>query len=137
VTEEYGETRILPKSHNGHIVPDNMFDISRTTFASGSAGTCLVFESRLWHATGANTAKDGERPVILQFHVRHFVQPQENFTLSVAKEVEPMLCDAAKQTMGFKVTAALGGIEWCQPVYVFVFLDFHLTNGNIGSQVSK
>ncbi|KAJ4374014.1 hypothetical protein N0V83_002753 [Neocucurbitaria cava] len=89
VNEENGGTRILPKSHNGLVAPDNMFDIAGTMFASGPAGTCLVFESRLWHATGPNVAKEGEgeRPVILQFYVRHFVRPQENFTLSVDEEV--------------------------------------------------
>ncbi|KAF2122237.1 hypothetical protein BDV96DRAFT_482772 [Lophiotrema nucula] len=115
VNEENGGTRILPKSHNGLVAPDNIFDIAGTTFASGPAGTCLVFESRLWHATGPNVAKDGERPVILQFYVRHFVRPQENFTLSVTPEVVAKASDAAKQAMGFRVTATLGGVEGFRP----------------------
>ncbi|KAF2472750.1 PhyH-domain-containing protein [Lindgomyces ingoldianus] len=115
VNEENGGTRILPKSHNGLVAPDNMFDITGTTFASGPAGTCLVFESRLWHATGPNVAKEGERPVILQFYVRHFVRPQENFTLSIATDVEAKLGDAAKQALGFRVTATLGGVEGFRP----------------------
>jgi len=115
VNEENGGTRILPKSHNGLVAPDNMFDIAGTTFASGPAGTCLVFESRLWHATGPNVAKEGERPVILQFYVRHFVRPQENFTLSVAPDVETKLSDVAKQAMGYRVTATLGGVEGFRP----------------------
>lgn len=115
VNEENGGTRILPKSHNGLVAPHNMFDIAGTTFAAGPAGTCLVFESRLWHATGPNVAKEGERPVILQFYVRHFVRPQENFTLSGDPEVEKKLSDAAKQAMGFRVTATLGGVEGFRP----------------------
>lgn len=115
VNEGNGGTRLLPKSHNGLIAPSSLFDIHGTAFASGPAGTCLVFESRLWHATGPYTAKDGERPVILQFYVRHFVRPQENFTLSVAPEVEPRLSYKMKQAMGFRVTATLGGVEGFQP----------------------
>jgi ectoine hydroxylase-related dioxygenase (phytanoyl-CoA dioxygenase family) len=115
VNEENGGTRILPKSHNGLIAPDNMFDIAGTAFASGPAGTCLIFESRIWHATGPNVAKEGERPVILQFYVRHFVRPQENFTLSVTPEVEAKLTDRAKQALGFRVTATLGGVEGFRP----------------------
>lgn len=115
VNEENGGTRILPKSQNGLVAPDNLFDIAGTTFASGPAGTCLVFESRLWHATGPNVAADGERPVLLQFYVRHWVRPQENFTLSVAPEVEARLTDKMKQALGFRVTATLGGVEGFRP----------------------
>lgn len=115
VNEENGGTRILPKSHNGLVAPDNMFDIAGTMFASGPAGTCLVFESRLWHATGPNVAEEGERPVILQFYVRHFVRPQENFTLSVDEEVRGRLSYMAKQALGFRVTATLGGVEGFRP----------------------
>jgi hypothetical protein len=115
VNEGNGGTRLLPKSHNGLIAPGSLFDIDGTTFASGPAGTCLVFESRLWHATGPFTTKEGERPVILQFYVRHFVRPQENFTLSVAPEVEKLLTYKMKQAMGFCVTATLGGVEGFQP----------------------
>jgi Phytanoyl-CoA dioxygenase (PhyH) len=115
VTEENGGTRILPRSHKGLVAPMNLHDIGGTIAAQGPAGTCLVFESRLWHATGPNTAASGERPVILQFYVRHFVRPQENFTLSVLPEVEAKLTRAAQQALGFTVTATLGGVEGFRP----------------------
>ena len=115
VTEENGGTRILPRSHTGRVAPTNLHSIAGTIAAQGPAGTCLVFESRLWHATGPYTASDGERPVILQFYVRHFVRPQENFTLSVLPEVEGRLTLAAKQALGFVVTATLGGVEGFRP----------------------
>ncbi|KAF1815820.1 hypothetical protein P152DRAFT_390040 [Eremomyces bilateralis CBS 781.70] len=115
VNEENGGTRILPQSHNGLVAPDNLFDNAGTTFASGPAGTCLVFESRVWHATGPNIAQGGERPVILQFYVRHFVRPQENFTLSVTPEVEARMTAKMKQACGYRVTATLGGVEGFRP----------------------
>lgn len=53
--------------------------------------------------------------MILQFYVRHFVRPQENFTLSVLSEVEARLSRAAQQALGFTVTATLGGVEGFRP----------------------
>jgi ectoine hydroxylase-related dioxygenase (phytanoyl-CoA dioxygenase family) len=44
----------------------------------GPAGTVLVFESRLWYATGPNRMTSGERPVVLLFFMRSFVRPQAN-----------------------------------------------------------
>jgi hypothetical protein len=101
----------LPRLYDGLVTPDNMFDIAGTAFASWPADTYLIFETRLWHTTGRNVAKEGERPVILQLYVRHIVRPQENFTLSVAPEVESNLSDAARQAMGYTVTATLCGLE--------------------------
>lgn len=61
VTEENGGTRVLVGSHKGRIAPRDMFDTSGTVAAEGPPGTALIFDSRLWHCTGANTAKEGER----------------------------------------------------------------------------
>ncbi|KUI70459.1 hypothetical protein VM1G_06003 [Cytospora mali] len=111
ITEENGGTRVFPGSHLGQIAPNDLFTVEGTAAAEGPAGTALVFESRLWHATGPNRAKSGERPVILMFFMRSFIRQQENNFLSLRKDVEAKLSDRQKRLLGFYTTGALGGIE--------------------------
>lgn len=111
VTAENGGTRVFPGSHIGAIAPDDPFNIDGTVAAEGPAGTALVFESRLWHATGPNTMTSGERPVILMFFMRSFIRQQENNFLSIRPEVEATMSDRVRRMFGWCTDGAFGGIE--------------------------
>ncbi|KKY26998.1 putative phytanoyldioxygenase [Phaeomoniella chlamydospora] len=111
VTEKNGGTRVFPGSHLGPIAPDDPFNIDGTIAAEGPAGTALVFESRLWHATGPNRETSGERPVILMFFMRSFIRQQENNFLSIRPEVEATMSDRVRKMLGYCTTGALGGVE--------------------------
>ncbi|KAI8169549.1 Dioxygenase [Colletotrichum sp. SAR 10_70] len=111
ITEKNGGTRVFPASHLGQIAPDDLFTVDGTIAAEGPAGTALVFDSRLWHATGPNREEAGERPVILMFFMRSFIRQQENNFLSLRKDVEAKLSDRIKRMLGFYTTGALGGLE--------------------------
>lgn len=111
VTKANGGTRIFPGSHIGPIAPDDIFDLEGSVAAEGPAGTALVFESRIWHATGPNRETSGERPVIMTFFFRSFLRQQENNFLSIRKEVEENLSDKVKALLGYRTTGALGGVE--------------------------
>lgn len=67
VTESNGGTRVFPGSHKPGCAPKDLHDVSQSVFASGPPGTAMIFESRLWHATGANTEESGARPVVISF----------------------------------------------------------------------
>jgi ectoine hydroxylase-related dioxygenase (phytanoyl-CoA dioxygenase family) len=60
----------MPGSHKGEYAPDNPYDHSDCVAAEGPAGTCMVFESRIWHGTGPNTEPGTERPVLIAFFMR-------------------------------------------------------------------
>ncbi|KAH9887110.1 hypothetical protein F4778DRAFT_773809 [Xylariomycetidae sp. FL2044] len=107
--ESNGATRVFPGSHRGNIAPEDLFSVEGTVAAEAPAGTALVFESRLWHATGPNREKSGERPAILMFFMRSFIRQQENNGLSLLKAVEPKLSRRHKRFMGFCTTGAVGG----------------------------
>lgn len=109
--EENGGTRVFPKSHLGAVAPEDIFTVDGTVAAEGPAGTALITDSRLWHATGPNRATTGERPAILMFFMRSFIRQQENNFLSLRKDVEAKLSDRLKRLLGFYTTGALGGIE--------------------------
>jgi ectoine hydroxylase-related dioxygenase (phytanoyl-CoA dioxygenase family) len=111
VTPENGGTLVMPGSHRGQVAPDDTDNHVDCVSASGPAGTCMVFESRLWHATGANTTKDVERPVILIFFSRPWMRQQENFALSIKEDVLERCSDRVKGFMGFRVTGSLGSVQ--------------------------
>ncbi|KAF2995135.1 hypothetical protein E8E14_002215 [Neopestalotiopsis sp. 37M] len=111
ITEANGGTRVYPGSHIGPVAPPDIFTVDGTVAAAAPAGSCLVFESRLWHATGPNVEKSGERPVILLFFMRSFIRQQENNFLSLRKDVWPKLSDRHKRMLGFYTTGALGGVD--------------------------
>jgi ectoine hydroxylase-related dioxygenase (phytanoyl-CoA dioxygenase family) len=111
ITADNGVTRVFPGSHIGHVAPDDPFSIEGTLPAEGPAGTALVFDSRLWHATGPNKQTSGERPVILMFFMRSFIRQQENNFLSIRPEVEASLSDKVRKMLGYQTTGALGGVE--------------------------
>jgi ectoine hydroxylase-related dioxygenase (phytanoyl-CoA dioxygenase family) len=93
VTAANGGTLVMPGSHLGNQAPDDPWDVSDCVAAEGPAGTALVFESRLWHATGPNTEKGSERPVMLAFFMREFIRPQENFSLALRPDVYDSISD--------------------------------------------
>lgn len=111
ITAKNGGTRVFPGSHLGAIAPDDPFNIDGTVAAEGPAGTALVFESRLWHATGPNSMTEGERPVILMFFMRSFVRQQENNFLSIRPEVEATMSDRVRRMLGYMTDGAFGGVE--------------------------
>jgi hypothetical protein len=111
VSSDNGGTLVMPGSHRGNLAPDDTESHVDTVAASGPAGTCLIFESRLWHATGPNTTKDSERPVILVFFVRPWMRQQENFSLSIKEDVLAKCSDRVKGFMGFRVTGSLGSVQ--------------------------
>jgi hypothetical protein len=101
----------MPGSHTGNYAPDDPYNISDCVAASGPAGTCMVFESRIWHATGPNTIPGSERPVLIVFFMRSFIRPQENFFFSLRPELEDKLSDRVKGFLGFRSTGSIGGVQ--------------------------
>ncbi|KAK7943846.1 uncharacterized protein PG986_012959 [Apiospora aurea] len=107
VTEKNGATRVYPGSHLGQI-----FTVEGSAPAEAPAGTALIVDSRIWHATGPNREEAGERPLILLFFMRSFIRQQENNFLSLRRsDVWPKLSDRHKRMLGFYTTGALGGVD--------------------------
>lgn len=109
-----GGTRVLPGSHKPGIAPMNIFSTEETIAAEGPAGSALLFESRLWHGTGANTTSHPRRAIIVYF-VRSWVRPYENMTLSVRPEILEKASDRIKTMFGLRVTNYAGAVDGIQP----------------------
>ena len=72
-TEENGGTRVVPGSHrspdnpttNNGVPPDKPYATEMNV--RGSSGSVLVMDSRLWHATAANTSPDPRVAVVVRY----------------------------------------------------------------------
>ena len=110
VTEANGGTRIMPASHLGGVAPADPSSAEGTIAAEGPAGTALLLDSRVWHATG-NNRTDKPRHLAVTYLSRAFMRAQENYFLSLRPELEDSLDEKVRIMLGYRCTASLGAVE--------------------------
>ncbi|AMK19577.1 MULTISPECIES: phytanoyl-CoA dioxygenase family protein [Sphingobium] len=110
VTEANGGTRVFPGSHEVHVGPDNIFVSDGTVAAEGPAGSAMIFDTRLWHGTGANRT-DKLRHVAITLFYRAWMRPQVNPWTSIHPDVAASFDDQLKVMFGYRCTSTHGGRE--------------------------
>ncbi len=60
-TREDGGTLLLPFTHHSRQVPRPDVEYRHLLSAEGEAGSIVIFDGRIWHATGANVTNDRQR----------------------------------------------------------------------------
>ena len=108
-----GGTIVIPRSHQ--ILTDAGVDkpppLPATTNVCAPAGTALIMDGRLVHGTGANITDAIRRLIILTFH-KPFVRQQEQWPLSLSREVYERASPKLLSRLGFKAWhGGLGGFE--------------------------
>jgi ectoine hydroxylase-related dioxygenase (phytanoyl-CoA dioxygenase family) len=68
------------------------------------AGSAIVFESRLWHKTGANTTASESRAAVFSWYTKHYVRTQENWFLALKPEIRQFASDDMLTLLGYKAT---------------------------------
>lgn len=109
-TAENGATRVAPGSH---LEPDpgRYFDIPPETFpVTGSAGTAVIFDGRLWHGTGQNRTKQ-PRCALFATYCRPFIRQIENYALSLDPDVRDECSETLMALLGFRTWSVLGSVE--------------------------
>ena len=82
-TAENGATRFVPNSHRRNRSP-RPADDDHSVPLLAPAGTMVVFESRLWHQTGANHTRDQQRAALFAWYSKPIYRTQENWFLSLS-----------------------------------------------------
>lgn len=101
-TRDNGATEVVPGSHR--LARNPRADEAQAEFVpvEAPAGTALVFESRLWHRTGANTSRDSWRAAVFPFYTTPTYRTQENWFLSLAPEVVASASDTLLTLLAYK-----------------------------------
>ena len=107
-SEENGATRVVPGTHLSGVRPAPDVPHKHASLAaSGKAGTALVFDGRLWHATGANRTEESRLGIITAFCGPQF-RPMENYVLGARQEVVDSASPELLRLLGFKVWNGYG-----------------------------
>jgi len=101
-TEENGATRVVPGSHKLNRAVRAQEYTTATVAMTAPAGSAIVFESRLWHQTGANTTAAQTRAGIFGWYTKTYVRTQENWFLALKPEVRQFASDAMLTLLGYK-----------------------------------
>jgi ectoine hydroxylase-related dioxygenase (phytanoyl-CoA dioxygenase family) len=108
---ENGATRLVPGSHLSGEQPDPAVPYSlETECGAGAAGSALIFDSRLWHATGANRT-DSPRIGIINVYCGPQFRPMENYTLGAAEEIVADASPELLALLGFRVWDGYGKLD--------------------------
>ena len=94
-TRENGATEVIPGSHRRMANPAPNVDLTELVPIEAAAGSAFVFESRLWHRSGANTTQIQQRAAVFPFYTTPTYRTQENWFLSL----QPQVVEQASATL--------------------------------------
>lgn len=102
-TADNGATEVIPGSHLANDLDPSSFDeLAEKVIAP--AGTLIVFESRLMHRTGCNRS-EASRAGLFGFYTRPVYRTQENWFLSLDKEIIDTASEELLVLLGYKTKA--------------------------------
>jgi ectoine hydroxylase-related dioxygenase (phytanoyl-CoA dioxygenase family) len=113
-TEANGATRFVPESHRLNRAPRAEDRKAETLAMQASAGSVVVFESRLWHRTGHNGTAAQRRAGVFAWYTKPIYRAQENWFLSLKPEIRQFASEEALVLLGYK-TQGLGLVNGASP----------------------
>ena len=113
-TPENGATHLLPGSHRTEDKPTERAFFDAAKRAEGNAGDILLFDSRLWHAAGANRTDAPRRALTLTFS-RPFFKQQLDYPQFLGDAYAETLTPAVRQILGYDARVPATIEEFYQP----------------------
>ena len=103
-TADNGATEVALGSHRLHRNPTQADANVAMTPIIAPAGSVVVFESRLWHRSGANTSSNQTRAGVFAFYSTPVYRTQENWFLSLDPGVRRYASENLLTLLAFKST---------------------------------
>lgn len=99
--EENGATRYLPGSHRFTRFADVPEDPKAGMVAfEARAGSVILMDGRMWHASGENRSAGRERALLFAFYARSFLRLQNNWWQTLSRETRRSLSPQMKEWLG-------------------------------------
>lgn len=114
-TLDNGATHLLSGSQLLREKPDQVDFFARSDRAIGTRGSILLFDSRLWHATGQSRVDTPRRALTLTF-TSPFFKPQLDYPRLVGLESASSLTPFLRQVIGFNARVPASLDEYYVPV---------------------
>ncbi len=99
LTEANGATWVVPSSHLWVAPPDHATLVREARPLEVQTGDIVVFDARLWHCAGTNSA-DVPRTIIKTLFTLPWYRPQMDFTRAVDSSILGRLSDRAQRYLG-------------------------------------
>lgn len=112
-TAANGATRFVPGSHLLNRCPTEQDHLEAVPMEA-PAGSLVVFDSRVWHRTGANTTTDQHRGAVFGWYSRPIYRTQENWFLSLDPAVRQFASDDLLVLLGYR-TEGFGLVNGTSP----------------------
>jgi ectoine hydroxylase-related dioxygenase (phytanoyl-CoA dioxygenase family) len=111
-TEENGATIFVPGTHKLMAWPHDLPppNSSSIAYATGRAGSVVIWDGRLHHATGLNRTSDQQRRGVIATYIAPFIRGQENWCRSMDPKMLDKYPGLAALT-GFEEWQTLGGVN--------------------------
>lgn len=113
-TADVGATCFVPASHLRNQPPQAGESASAIPYEA-PAGSLIVFDSRVWHQTGANVTTGRSRGAVFGWYTRPIYRTQENWFLSLGPTVKETASEQMLELLGYK-TQGLGLVNGSSPV---------------------
>ena len=111
---ENGATIVVPGSHRDEQRTSEA-ELERSAVQlSGAAGTALVFDSRLWHKGGTNSATEPRRAINMQY-TRAFIRQQVDYARCLPEGEYEALPERIQQLLGRYVRLPTSSAEFRVP----------------------
>ena len=101
-TSSSGVFKILPGSHIVEEKPSDAWIAANTLAIEIPAGSAVLFNSNLWHASGENKSDRSRWGVGLTYR-RSYMRQQFDFPRAVSSEIVEQLSERGRQLLGFDV----------------------------------
>lgn len=100
LTAENGGTRYVPGSHRRGHGPEADAQ-SATAGIEAPAGSLMIFDGRVWHQTGENRSRNGQRAALFGYYVLRWLRPQINWNAALWPETVAALDPAFLHLLGY------------------------------------
>ena len=98
---ENGATLLWPGSHQPCQIPEPESRPPGYVYAEAPAGSCVIWDAAIWHASGVNNS-DSPRYVVLAYYIRSWMRGKTDSLRFIPSEVRPTLSEEALYLLGFR-----------------------------------